>query len=105
MSASLTADILVVGGGIAGSAFACALRGRGYLQNRYDELPIPYPYCLIFHHDLLGELLLELVAEDPETTVLRPLAARSFQVEDGEIRGVLKNILIQVYAGKVIFGI
>lgn len=146
MSASLDTDILIVGGGIAGGAFACALRGRGYrvvvvesrsgpldtargdhiqcatveqlagwglhdillargaekrlgadfythdgeqiLQNRYEELPIPYPYYLIYHHDLLGELLLELAAADPQTTVLRPQAARNFRLEEGEIRGV-----------------
>ncbi len=146
MGAALTADVLVVGGGIAGGAFACALRGRGYrvvvvesrsgtldtargdhlqcatveqlggwgihdvllargaekrlgadffthdgeqiLENRYEELPIPYPYYLIYHHDLLGELLLELAAADPNTTVLRPVTARKFELAAGEIRGV-----------------
>ena len=146
MSETLQADLLIAGGGIAGGALACALRGRGYrvvvvesrtgtldtargdhlqcatvellarwgvaaellargaeqrlgadffthdgehlLQNRYDALPIPNPYYLIYHHDLLGELLLELAAADPGTTVLRPAVARRFRMVGGEIRGV-----------------
>lgn len=136
-------DILIVGGGIAGSALACALRHSGYsivvveqrkmpldtargdhlqpfvvellarwgvldkfiergavkrfgheyrsaegevlLSARYDELPIPYPYFLVFHHELIAELFLELAEENPNFLRLQPVAARDFDFSDDGI--------------------
>jgi len=135
-------DILIVGGGIAGSALACALRDAGYrivlvdqrrepldtargdhlqpcnvelfarwgvlekffsrgagkrvghefrtasgeplLAATYDELPVPYPYFLVFNHDLIAELFLEIAAENPNFIRLQPVVARNFEIgEDG----------------------
>lgn len=136
-------DILIVGGGIAGSALACALRHAGYsivvveqrkmpldtargdhlqpfvvellarwgvldkfiergavkrfgheyrtaegevlLSVKYDELPIPYPYFLVFHHDLIAELFLELAEENPNFLRLQPVKARDFSISSNGI--------------------
>lgn len=144
--AVIETDILIVGGGIAGSALACGLRRAGYrivvvdqrkepldtargdhlqpcnvevlaqwgvlekffargagrrvghefrtasddvlLSARYDELPIPYPYFLVFHHDLIAELFLELAAENPHFLRLQPVVARRFEVGDEGIRAL-----------------
>lgn len=133
-------DILIVGGGIAGAALACALRHAGYrivlieqrkdkldtargdhfqpytvellarwgvldrllergavkrsghefrtaqgeplLTARYDELPLAYPYFLVYHHDLIAELFLELAAENPGFLRLQPVTARQFELDD-----------------------
>jgi 2-polyprenyl-6-methoxyphenol hydroxylase-like FAD-dependent oxidoreductase len=56
--------------------------GETLLSARYDELPLPYPYFLVFHHDLIAELLLELAAENPNFLRLQPVAARDFAVNN-----------------------
>lgn len=139
-------DILIVGGGVAGAALACALRHQNYrvtlveqrkekldtargdhfqpysvellarwgvldkffargagkrvghefrtaagetlLAAAYDELPIQYPYFLVFHHDLIAELLLELAAENPNFLRLQPVAARHFDADDKGIHAL-----------------
>lgn len=139
-------DILIVGGGVAGSALACALRHQGYritlvdqrkekldtargdhfqpftvellarwgvldkflergagkrighefrtaegetlLAVTYDELPISHPYFLVFHHDLIAELLLELAAENPNFLRLQPVVARQFEADDKGIHSL-----------------
>lgn len=144
--AIIETDILIVGGGVAGSALACALRHTGYrivlveqrkekldtargdhfqpytvellarwgvlskflergagrrfghefrtaagetlLAVRYDELPLAHPYFLVFHHDLIAELFLELAAENPDFVRLQPVTARQFEVDDKGIHAL-----------------
>ncbi|MBI1760931.1 MAG: FAD-dependent monooxygenase [Acidobacteria bacterium] len=139
-------DILIVGGGVAGAALACALRHQNYritlveqrkekldtargdhfqpytvellarwgvldkffargagkriahefrtaagetlLAVKYDELPISYPYFLVFHHDLIAELFLELAAENPNFVKLQPVVARQFEADDKGIHAL-----------------
>jgi 2-polyprenyl-6-methoxyphenol hydroxylase-like FAD-dependent oxidoreductase len=139
-------DILIVGGGVAGSALACALHQAGYrialveqrrgkldtargdhfqpytvellarwgvlqkffeqgagkrvghefrtptgevlLSVQYDEMPIPYPFFLVFHHDLIAELLLDSAAENPDFVRLQPVSARQFEVDDKGIHSL-----------------
>lgn len=139
-------DILIVGGGVAGAALACALRHQNYritlveqrkgkldtargdhfqpytvellarwgvldkffeygavkrlghefrtaegetlLTAAYGELPISHPYFLVFHHDLIAELLLELAAENPNFLRLQPAVARHFEADDKGIHAL-----------------
>jgi 2-octaprenyl-6-methoxyphenol hydroxylase len=139
-TAALDVDVLIVGGGIAGAALACALRNSGrtvavveqrrdrldtargdhlqpcnvallakwgvldrffaagagrrighefrtaagetLLAARYDELPIPYPYCLVIDHDRIAELLLDTAAESPTVHRFQPVVARHFEVAE-----------------------
>ncbi len=139
-------DILIVGGGVAGAALACALRHQNYritlveqrtgnldaargdhfqpytvellarwgvldkffergaskrighefrtaegatlLAAAYAELPISYPYFLVFPHDQIAELLLELAAENPNFLRLQPVAARQFEADDKGIHAL-----------------
>jgi len=58
--------------------------GEPLLAATYDELPVPYPYFLVFNHDLIAELFLEIAAENPNFIRLQPVVARNFEIgEDG----------------------
>ena len=144
--ATIETDIVIVGGGIAGSALACALRNSSFrivlvecrakpldtargdhlqpytvellehwgvletffergaekrngaeyrtscgevlLSCSYDELALKHPYYLVLHHDLIGDLFLELAAENPNFMLLRPVTARQFEVGENGLRPV-----------------
>jgi 2-polyprenyl-6-methoxyphenol hydroxylase-like FAD-dependent oxidoreductase len=136
-------DVLIVGGGVAGAALACALRDSGYwvvlveprkglldtargdhfqptvdalskwgvlnrflergagrrtghefrtqsgevlLKADYSELPIPHPYFLVYHHDLIAETFLDIAREGSNFDLFKPAVAKEFKVVDGRIR-------------------
>lgn len=142
-------DILIVGGGVAGSALACALRNRGYsivmvdqrkapldtargdhfqpcnvealakwgvldkifeagagkrighefrmsdgevlLQAEYTEIPIPYPYFVVFHHDLIAEFFLECAKENADFQFFQPVSAKDFEADENGIKSLKIN--------------
>ena len=139
-------DVLIVGGGIAGAALACALRDSGYwvvlveprkgpldtargdhlqpctvdalsrwgvlnrffergagrrighefrtqsgetlLKADYSELPIPHPYFLVYHHDLIAETFLDIAREGSNFDLFKPAIAKEFKVVDGRIKSL-----------------
>lgn len=143
---TIETDVLIVGGGIAGAALACALRDSGYwvvlveqrkglldtargdhlqpctvdalakwgvlnrllergagrrvghefrsetgetlLKADYSELPIPHPYFLVYHHDLIAETFLEIASEGSNFDLFKPVVAREFKVVDGRIKSL-----------------
>lgn len=143
---TIETDVLIVGGGVAGSALACALRDSGYwvvlveqrrtlldtargdhlqpctvealakwgvldrflergaakrighefrtetgeclLKADYSELPIPHPYFLVYHHDLIAETFLDVAVSGSAFDFFKPATAREFKVVDGRIRSL-----------------
>lgn len=55
-------------------------RGETILDVDYRNLPIPHPYYLYLHHDLLAETFLKLAKENAEYVLFRPARARDFEV-------------------------
>lgn len=54
----------------------------------YRELPIPHPYYLYLHHDLLAETFLKLAAEDPSYVMFRPARGRDYDVGPEGVRSL-----------------
>jgi 2-polyprenyl-6-methoxyphenol hydroxylase-like FAD-dependent oxidoreductase len=63
--------------------------GRPVFSWSYDEAPLKHPYFLIFHHDQIAELLLELAMESPGTTLLRGFAVNELGAGEDGVREVL----------------
>jgi len=59
--------------------------GELILDAPVDELPIPHPYYIYLHHELISEVLLRAAARNPDFTLLRPATARI--VRDAESPG------------------
>lgn len=143
---TIETDVLIVGGGVAGAALACALRDSGYwvvlveqrrslldtargdhlqpctvealarwgvlnrflergakkrvghefrsesgetlLKADYSELPIPHPYFLVYHHDLIAETFLDFASEGSNFDLFKPATAREFKMVDGRIKAL-----------------
>lgn len=59
--------------------------GETLLAARYDELPIPHPYCLVVDHDRIAEILLDAATESASVHLFQPVVARHFEVAGGRI--------------------
>lgn len=62
--------------------------GETLLKADYSELPIPHPYFLVYHHDLIAETFLEIASEGSNFDLFKPAVARDFKVVDGRIRAL-----------------
>jgi 2-polyprenyl-6-methoxyphenol hydroxylase-like FAD-dependent oxidoreductase len=58
------------------------------LDVSYGSLPIPHPYYLYLHHELIGETFLRLAAQNPDYVLFRPARAREFDVGPEGIRSL-----------------
>lgn len=63
-------------------------RNELILNALHTGLPIPHPYYLYLHHELIGETFLKLAAENPKYTLFRPVRAREFDVGPEGIRSL-----------------
>jgi 2-polyprenyl-6-methoxyphenol hydroxylase-like FAD-dependent oxidoreductase len=62
--------------------------GDMILNIDYSTLPLPHPYYLYLHHDLLAETFLQVAAENPRYTLFRPARARDFDVGPEGVRSL-----------------
>lgn len=60
-------------------------RGEPIITIDYHALPIPHPYYLYLHHELIAETFLKLAAENSDFRLIRPARAKEFQVGAGGI--------------------
>jgi len=58
------------------------------LEVSYAGLPIPYPYYLYLHHELIGQTFLNLAAANRNYTLFRPARAREFDCGPDGIRSL-----------------
>ncbi|MBL8629309.1 MAG: FAD-dependent monooxygenase [Rhodospirillaceae bacterium] len=54
--------------------------GELILDIDYRKLPVPHPYYMYLHHDLLAETFLNVAAEGMTYTLFKPARARDFDV-------------------------
>ena len=45
-----------------------------------DDLPVPYPYYLYLSHELLGQALIDVAAENPNFQLIKPAMAKEFDI-------------------------
>lgn len=62
--------------------------GELVLDCPLENLPLPHPYYLVFHHELIGQAFLDLAAENKHFTLVRPAWGRDFEVKDGDVVGL-----------------
>jgi 2-polyprenyl-6-methoxyphenol hydroxylase-like FAD-dependent oxidoreductase len=58
------------------------------LDVSYAGLPIPHPYYLYLHHELIGQTFLKLAAQNPAYTLFRPARAREFDIGPEGVRSL-----------------
>ncbi|MCB2107319.1 MAG: FAD-dependent monooxygenase [Rhodobacteraceae bacterium] len=66
--------------------------GAPLLDVDYSTLPIPHPYYIYLHHELLGETFLKLAAENPNYVLFRPARAREYDVGPEGVRSLTINL-------------
>ncbi|MBL8644818.1 MAG: FAD-dependent monooxygenase [Rhodospirillaceae bacterium] len=54
----------------------------------YRNLPVPHPYYMYLHHDLLAETFLKVAAEAPDYILFKPARAREFDVGPEGVRAL-----------------
>jgi 2-polyprenyl-6-methoxyphenol hydroxylase-like FAD-dependent oxidoreductase len=62
--------------------------GETLLKADYSELPIPHPYFLVCHHELIAEIFLQIALEGSNFDLFMPAVARDFKVVDGRIKAL-----------------
>jgi 2-octaprenyl-6-methoxyphenol hydroxylase len=50
-----------------------------------QDLPLPHPYYLVFHHEMIGQAFMDLAHENKNFTLIRPAWGRDFDVADGVV--------------------
>jgi len=58
------------------------------LDISYAGLPIPHPYYVYLHHEMIGETFLGLAAQNPNYVLFRPARAREFDIGPEGIRSL-----------------
>ena len=60
--------------------------GEMILDVPLEDLPIPHPYYLVYHHEMIGKAFMDLASENPDFHFIAPATARDFETaEDGSI--------------------
>ncbi|MDX2224441.1 MAG: NAD(P)/FAD-dependent oxidoreductase [Rhodospirillaceae bacterium] len=62
--------------------------GEELLNSVYGQLPIPHPYYLYLHHELIAQTFLDLARANPGYTLIRPARAREFETGPEGIRAL-----------------
>lgn len=62
--------------------------GQMILDCPLENLPLPHPYYLVFHHEMIGQAFMDLAAENPRFTLIRPAWGRDFEIADGDVTGL-----------------
>jgi len=59
--------------------------GQTVLECPLNNLPLPHPYYLVLHHEIIGQAFMDLAAQNKKLTVIRPAWGREFDVVDGDV--------------------
>lgn len=62
--------------------------GELILDCPLENLPLPHPYYLVFHHEKIGQAFLDLAAENKNFRLIRPAWGRDFETKDGDVVGL-----------------
>jgi len=62
--------------------------GEMILDCPLEKLPIPHPYYLVLHHEIIGQAFMELAAENKAFTAIRPAWGRDFETKNGDVVGL-----------------
>ncbi len=60
--------------------------GDTILDVPLEDLPIPHPHYLVFHHEMIGQAFMDLAAENPNFHYIAPATSKNFETAaDGSI--------------------
>lgn len=66
----------------------CTDKGEVLLNIDYGMVPIPHPYYLYLHHEMIGDTFQKLAAQNPHYVLFRPARAREFELGPEGIRSL-----------------